>query len=476
MISKFKSIANSKLSWVIVALIAIPFVFWGMGDVFTRGNTNSVAKINNNTISVTDFINHISESNFNENFIRDNLDKNIFEEILSQLISQELIRMEIENLNLNFSDKTLKDKIINNKIFFDEKNNFSRTKYEKFLLENNLTAVSFENKFKKNILKKELFTYISGGIKAPYFMTNNAFKNENKLITLSYVNLDNFYKKKEDFSSIEIENFISENEEKLKKNFIDFKYVKITPQNLIQESEYTNVFFSKIDKIENQLLNGSNIEQIANSFNLKLNEINNFPNNNDNEDLVLKEIYKKRNENKIQIIEKNDFFLLYEINNIKKILPKKTNIKFIETVKNELFKKNKNTFSSELLYKIQNKNFSNDDFNELIKNDEFIKLAYLENVNDNQLFTSDSMKLIYSLPKNSFLLVADETKNIYLAKIDEIYEKDILKGKKEFLSYTDKANNIVKDNLYSSYNYLMNNRYIVNVNQRTLDRIKNYFQ
>ena len=48
-------------------------------------------------------------------------------------------------------------------------------------------------------------------------MTNNAFKNEKKLITLSYVNLNNFYKKKEDFSSIEIENFISENEEKLKK-------------------------------------------------------------------------------------------------------------------------------------------------------------------------------------------------------------------------------------------------------------------
>ena len=42
MISKFKSLTNSKISWVIVALIAIPFVFWGMGDVFTRGNTNNV--------------------------------------------------------------------------------------------------------------------------------------------------------------------------------------------------------------------------------------------------------------------------------------------------------------------------------------------------------------------------------------------------------------------------------------------------
>ena len=47
MISKFKNITNSKISWVIVALIAIPFVFWGMGDVFTRGNTNNVAKDKN---------------------------------------------------------------------------------------------------------------------------------------------------------------------------------------------------------------------------------------------------------------------------------------------------------------------------------------------------------------------------------------------------------------------------------------------
>ena len=127
MISKFKSITNSKISWVIVALIAIPFVFWGMGDVFTRGNTNNVAKINNNTISVTDFINHVNDSGLNENLIRENLDKKIFEEMLGELISQELIKMEVANLNINFSDKTLKNRIVKNKNFFDDKNNFSRT-------------------------------------------------------------------------------------------------------------------------------------------------------------------------------------------------------------------------------------------------------------------------------------------------------------------------------------------------------------
>ena len=113
MISKFKSITNSKISWIIVVLIAIPFVFWGMGDVFTRGNTNNVAKINNNTISITDFINHVNDSGLNENLIRENLDKNIFEELLSELISQELMKMEIKKLDLDFSDKNLKDLVKN---------------------------------------------------------------------------------------------------------------------------------------------------------------------------------------------------------------------------------------------------------------------------------------------------------------------------------------------------------------------------
>ena len=36
-----------------------------------------------------------------------------------------------------------------NKNFHDKEKKFSRIKYEKFLLENNLLAISFENKFKK---------------------------------------------------------------------------------------------------------------------------------------------------------------------------------------------------------------------------------------------------------------------------------------------------------------------------------------
>ena len=44
--------------------------------------------------------------------------------------------------------------------FFDDMNNFSRTKYEKFLLENNISASQFEDRLKKNELQKILFNYI----------------------------------------------------------------------------------------------------------------------------------------------------------------------------------------------------------------------------------------------------------------------------------------------------------------------------
>ena len=44
MISKLRDFSKTKLATVIVAIIIVPFVFWGMGSVFSGGNTNSVAK------------------------------------------------------------------------------------------------------------------------------------------------------------------------------------------------------------------------------------------------------------------------------------------------------------------------------------------------------------------------------------------------------------------------------------------------
>ena len=78
-------------------------------------------------------------------------------------------------MELSISEKSLVHKIKNNKEFFDEKNNFSRLKYEKFLLKNNISAGEFERRYKNNELQKILFSYISGGITSPHFLTNKIY-------------------------------------------------------------------------------------------------------------------------------------------------------------------------------------------------------------------------------------------------------------------------------------------------------------
>ena len=50
MLNKLRSFSNTKLAGVLIAIIIVPFVFWGMGSVFSGGNTNNIAKINNEII------------------------------------------------------------------------------------------------------------------------------------------------------------------------------------------------------------------------------------------------------------------------------------------------------------------------------------------------------------------------------------------------------------------------------------------
>ena len=473
MLNKLRNFSKGKLATVLVAIIIIPFVFWGMGSVFQGGKTNSVAKINNFNISTKDFVDHINKSKLNADIIKENINNNILEEFLTELVSNSLIDIEIKDLNIMISDKNLAERIRKNKSFHDEKNKFSRLKYEKFLLENNIPAAEFEIRLRKSELKKELFTYISGGIKSPYFIANKTFKDNAKKIDLSYINLNHVYKKKDEFSNIEIETFIKDNEEKLKIELIDFSYTKITPLNLVQETEFSENFFSNIDEIENQVLNGTKIKEIATNFGLKISVVNNFDDRNNN-DLIFKQIYVKRNQDKIQIIDKNDFYLLYEINSIKKVLPERNDVKFIESVKNSLFEKNKYEYNKNLLLKIQNQNFNNSDFISLVDNKDLIKKTKINSLKDNNLFTSDSIKLLYSLSKNNFLLIGDKDKNIYLAKIEKILSND-LSDKNDLSNYTIKANIQIKNDLYSSYDYLINDKYKITINQNTLERIKNYF-
>ena len=244
MLKNLRGFSNTKLAGVLIAIIIVPFVFWGMGSVFSGGNTNNVAKINNKSISTQDFLQYVNQSRINLEYVKENIENNVIEEILTGLVSNKLLEMEIESLNASLSENILANKIRSDEKFVDDKKSFSRLKYEKFLLENNLTAPIYEIKLKDQELKKNLFDYVSGGLISPYFLKNKIYINENKELEIEYFGLDQVYKI--NTSKSEIDKFIKENEDNLKEELIDIKYTKITPKTLLDINEFNDNFFKKI--------------------------------------------------------------------------------------------------------------------------------------------------------------------------------------------------------------------------------------
>ena len=120
MIGSFRNFAKTKFAGILVFIMIIPFVFWGMGGMFSSGNTNNIAKINNNSISTEDFIDYVNKSGIPEKTIRENLEQNIIEEILSGLVSTTLLDLEIKDFDLTISEVTLLKKIKENKNFIDK--------------------------------------------------------------------------------------------------------------------------------------------------------------------------------------------------------------------------------------------------------------------------------------------------------------------------------------------------------------------
>ena len=471
MLNNIRNFSKTFFAKILLVIIIIPFVFWGMGGVFNSGNTNNIAKINDFSISTQDFINHINSSNIKNEIIKKNIEKNIIEDLLSELISRTLIKKEIESLNIKISDNTLVKTIKNNQNFLIDKK-FSRKKKKKFLLQNNMTAASFEVRLKDNESQKQLFSYISGGIKTPTFMAKKIFKEQNSKIEIDYVNLKNNYKKIEEFNNNDLEVFVKENKEKLKKEYIDFTYFIVTPEILTGSELFGELFFKKIDELENKIADGIDIILLSKDLNVKPVIENNYILN-DKKDFKNK-IYKKRESNKIEILENGDFYIVYKINKINRILPTLKDNIFKKQITKILFEKNKFNFNNEIVRQINEAKFNQGDFDKIGSTN--IKNTIINSIRDDNIFSLDSIKMLYSLSQGSFSLIADKEKDIYLVKIKNLYQNEISKDDNKYKNYVNQANMDMRDKMYSSYDYFLNDKYKVIINEKTLERVKNYFK
>ena len=470
MIGSFRKFAKTKFAGLLVFLMIIPFVFWGMGSMFSSGNTNNIAKINNTNISTEDFIEYVNNSNIPSQTIRENIDKNIIEDMLSALISTTLLDLEIKDFNMLITENTLLNKIKSNQNFFGENGQFERIKYEKFLLENNQSAPAFETKLRARELQKNLFDYVGAGTTSPKFLTRKIFEEENKKLKIDFFSLNDFYKKKDEITDLEIKDFLNENKEQLKVTYLDFEYAILNPQNLIGVDEFNQVFFDKIDEIEVDISNNTDLKLITSKYNIKPITIKNFRYSENNNEIERK-IFESKNI-EFDIFENKDDYILYKINSSEDRAPDINDIELRTEILELIYKKNKFDYNSKLLKNISDKNFGSKEFIEM--GNEKIETLTLSSIKDNKKFEINAIELLYSLPINSYTLINDEEKNIYIANI-----KSATNQKFDDLSYKEyenKQNSNNKNSILKSYDSLLNKKYDVVLNNKTIERVKNFFQ
>ena len=472
MIGSFRNFAKTKFAGILVFIMIIPFVFWGMGSMFSSGNTNNLAKINNTNISTQEFIDYLNNSGIPQEYIRENLEKNIVQELLSGLISSTLLDLEIKDMNIIISEKILLKEIKTNKNFLDENGNFERIKYEKFLLENNQSAAGFEQRLKKRELQKNLFDYIGAGTVSPKFLTQKLFEEENKKLEIEFINLNNFYDKKENITDEEIKNFIQKNKDTLKIEYLDFSYIKLNPKNLVGSDEFNQSFFDKIDQIEVDISNEIDFETIISNLDIEPIKISNFRYSKEKNEIE-KKIFELRN-NKIDLFESNNDFIVYNINSIEQREPNINDDKIKDEITNLILERKKFSYNQSLFKKISDKNFNDSDFLDLGEN--LINKITINSIKDNKKFEINAIELLYSLPVNSFTLINDEKNNIYLAKIINYQDKNINFDNKEIKEYINKQNSKNKQSILKSYDLLLNTKYDIVLNQKTIERVKNFFQ
>ena len=471
MIGSFRNFAKTKLAGVFVFIMIIPFVFWGMGSMFSSGNTNTIVKINQSNVSTEEFIDYLNNSGIPTDTIRENLSDNIIEELLSGLISTKILDLEIEKYDLIISKETLLKLIKKNKNFLDEQENFQRLKYEKFLLENNQSAPQFEFRLKNRELQKNLFSFVGAGTVSPKFLVKKLYEEENRKIELDFINLNQFYKKKDSFTDNDIKKFLEDNKNDLKVEYIDFNYSIINPKNLVGVDEFNQAFFDKIDQIEIDISNELPFESIVTNFDLKSKKIKDFRFTYDKNDLE-KKIFEARN-NKFDIIEFKDDYILYKIIKSEQRSPSLDDPVIKEEVLGLMYEKNKYEYNRDLIEKIDKKNFNNTNFVEMGSNK--IENLLLNSIKDNKKFDIKAVELLYSLPVNSFTLINDEMSNIYLAKIKN-FQNETMENNDKINEYASKQNSNLKNNMLKSYDLYLNSRYDVTLNQKTIERVKNFFQ
>ena len=470
---------------LLVGIIILPFVFWGMGDVFRGGNQNVIATVDSKKISTQEFINYINRLNLNEDQIKNLSKTDIIEQILSDYIGKKVMSLEIEKLGIVVNDNALRDIIKNDKTFFKD-NKFSRTEYEKFLIKGGITAPQFEANIVEQEKRRQFLSSLAGGMVVPEILIEKEFKKENQSKTIRYIDLEKYHSKNKP-SQESIKELYERNKNVFFTEVKSIRYAEIKPELISGSKDFNENFFKQLDIIENSVLDGQSFEETAKTNNLMIFEFNKINAKKENEaknkienlpDNLFKRIYNLKIPQSPEIINIDNKYYLAEIKNKEKKNRPMNDPEVLEALNAQLSFKEKIENNTSLAKDISLGAFDGDNFKKFADDNGLTVKDYkISDLKQNDVFDEGLVKRIFLTKEGEINLITNNTlTKSFLISTKKTEYKKLDKNNNEFEQYEAKARLNLINKIYQSYDENANQKYKVEVNQRTVDRVKNSFQ
>ena len=268
--------------------------------------------------------------------------------------------------------------------------------------------------------------------------------------------------------------------------FKTLKFAEITPEIISGNKEYDENFFKQLDIIENSVLDGEKFNKTAQDNNLKIITIDKInakkedKNKNIIKDLadnLFNKVYNLNSTKTPEVIKLGNKFYLAEISKVEKNNKLFNDPDVQEALNAQINFTNKIEKNASILKDISMGAFNEEKFKDFaLKNDLIVKDYKIKDLKQNEIFSEEIIKRIFLTDDNQIDLITNNTvtKN-YLILVIKTQYKDLNPKSNEYEQFEAKARLNLINKIYLSHDRNLNSKYKVDLNQRTIERVKNSF-
>ena len=181
--------------------------------------------------------------------------------------------------------------------------------------------------------------------------------------------------------------------------------------------------------------------------------------------------------NQPELININNKYYLSEVMNVDKITRTLEDKEIKEAIVSQLKTKHIIESNTKIVKDMSEGMFNNEQFQKFSKDNNLeIKKITINDIKNETIFNSDIIKEIFKVNDGDLQLITDSllTKN-YIILAEKTKKLPFNKNTKDYEKYKTKAKFSLANQIYSTFDETINDKYVVKINEKVLSRIKNTF-